>query len=128
MGPIEIFEGPYGLFESVTGPFNINWENRSLEKMLGVSVKKYIAGVHSQTAIEGVSELQAENTIEPNEIEAIEVETYERAYFIMGGGGAGDKHDVRTRETTDHSLPYVLSAVLLDGQVMPPQYEMARIL
>ena len=64
MGPIEIFEGPYGLFESVTGPFNINWENRSLEKMLGVSVKKYIAGVHSQTAIEGVSELQAENTIE----------------------------------------------------------------
>lgn len=127
-GPVEIFEGPFGLFESVTGPFEITWEDRSLEKILGVSIKKYIAGVHSQTAIEGVSALQEEHGIEPGEIEAIEVETYERAYFIMGGGGAGDKHDVRTRETADHSLPYVLSVVLLDGQVMPPQYEMSRIL
>jgi 2-methylcitrate dehydratase len=95
--------------------------------MLGVSIKKDIAEVHSQTAIEGVSGLQEDHGIEPGEVEAIEVETYERVNFIMGGG-AGDKHDVRTREPADHSLPYVLSVVLLDGQVMPPQYEMARIL
>ncbi len=34
---------------------------------------------------------------------------------------------VRTKEEADHSLPYIISAALLDGQVMPPQYYPERI-
>ncbi|HBK81491.1 MAG TPA: 2-methylcitrate dehydratase [Nitrospinae bacterium] len=127
-GPIQIFEGRRGLFESITGPFEIDWASEDLEKTLGISVKKFNAGVHSQTAIEGVTEMKGEHQIAPDQIESVAVETYERAYFIMGGGGAGDKHDVQNKETADHSLPYVIAAGLIDEQVMPAQYELDRIL
>lgn len=126
-GPVEIFEGPRGLFEAITGPFEIDWESENLEKVLGISIKKYNAGVHSQTGIEGVIELKNEHSISPGEIERVELETYERAFYIMGGGGAGDKHDIRNKETADHSLPYVLAAALIDGEVMPAQFEIERI-
>ena len=46
----------------------------------------------------------------------------------MGGGKGGDKHDVKNKETADHSLPYVLAAALIDNNVMPEQFEEKRIL
>ena len=61
------------------------------------------------------------------EIEQIDVETFDVAYNIIGGGDEGDKTLVRTKEEADHSLPYVISVALLDGQVMPEQYTAERI-
>ena len=34
---------------------------------------------------------------------------------------------VSTKEEADHSLPYLISVALLDGQVMPEQYTAERI-
>jgi 2-methylcitrate dehydratase len=127
-GPLEIFEGPHGLFESITGPFEIDWANESLEKVLKINVKRYNAAVHSQSAIEGIIELREACVFTPDQIDRVDLETYERAYFAMGGGKAGGKHEVRNKETADHSLPYVLAVALLDGEVMPAQYELERIL
>ena len=127
-GPPEIFEGPLGLFESITGPFDINLEDTSLNKVLGISLKKFNAGIHSQTAIEGVIELKNENNLNPKDISEVEIGIYQRAYFIMGGGKGGDKHDVKNKETADHSLPYVLAAALIDNNVMPEQFAEKRIL
>tara|TARA_A100001037_G_scaffold251361_1_gene234821 strand:- start:15330 stop:16697 length:1368 start_codon:yes stop_codon:yes gene_type:complete len=127
-GPPEIFEGPLGLFDSITGPFDINLADTSIKKVLEISLKKFNAGIHSQTAIEGVIELKEENDLIPEEISEVEIEIYQRAYFIMGGGKGGDKHDVQNKETADHSLPYVLAAALIDNNVMPEQFEEKRIL
>ena len=127
-GPPEIFEGPLGLFDSITGPFDLNLEDTSLKKILEISLKKFNAGIHSQTAIEGVIELKEENGLVPEDISEVEVQIYQRAYFIMGGGKGGDKHDVKNKETADHSLPYVLAAALIDNNVMPEQFEEKRIL
>jgi len=44
------------------------------------------------------------------------------------GGEEGDKTTVFTKEQADHSLPYVVAVAILDGQVMPEQYEQKRIL
>jgi len=57
----------------------------------------------------------------------IDVETFDVAYKIIGGGEEGDKTLVRTKEEADHSLPYMLAVALLDGQVMPQQYQLERI-
>src|SRR5256884_9674889 len=61
------------------------------------------------------------------EIEQIDLETFDVAYNIIGGGDEGDKTLVATKEQADHSLPYLISVALLDGQVMPEQYTTERI-
>jgi 2-methylcitrate dehydratase len=49
------------------------------------------------------------------------------AHLIIGGCAEGDKTIVRTKEEADHSLPYLVAAAALDGEVMPLQYEPERI-
>ena len=61
------------------------------------------------------------------DIERVDVEIFEVAYNIIGGGEEGDKTVVSTKEQADHSLPYMLAVAILDGQVMPEQYEPERI-
>ena len=57
----------------------------------------------------------------------VELETFEVAYNITGGGEYGPKHDVSTKEHADHSLPYVLAVAILDGDVQPEQFSPERI-
>src|SRR5260221_14720671 len=38
------------------------------------------------------------------------------------------KYDPRSKETADHSLPYVIAAALVDRQVTPAQFEMNKIM
>jgi 2-methylcitrate dehydratase len=127
-GPLSLFEGQSGVFDSVTGEFELDWTDTKLEKMRQVSVKRYTAGLHSQPAVEGALDLRAKHNIDPAQIERIDVGLYERAFFIMGSGKAGARKHIRDKETADHSLPYVVSAALLDGQLMPEQYKVERIL
>ncbi len=62
-----------------------------------------------------------------SDIRRIEIEIFDVAYNIIGGGEEGEKITVRTKEEADHSLPYIISAAILDGQVMPSQYLPERI-
>jgi len=57
----------------------------------------------------------------------VEIETFDVAYHIIGGGEEGNKHIVTTKEEADHSLPYMVAVALLDEQVMPEQYTPERI-
>ena len=127
-GPLELFEGQSGVFGSVTGKFELDWADTKLDKMRQVSVKRYTAGLHSQPAVEGALDLRKKYNIDPSTIERIDIGLYERAFFIMGSGKGGARDHVRDKETADHSLPYVVSAALLDGQLMPEQYKIERIL
>ncbi len=38
------------------------------------------------------------------------------------------KYDPHTKETADHSLPYVIAAALVERQVTPAQFEMKKIM
>lgn len=127
-GPLTVFEGPRGAMDAITGPIEIDWERENLEKIPEISIKKYNSGLHAQTAIEGALEMESKFCFSPEEVERFDIETYEYAHYIMGGGKGGDRHVVPNKETADHSLPYVVAVALLDGQVMPAQYEMERIL
>jgi len=126
-GPLEVFEGNKGFMEAISGPFKIDWASEDLERVTRTIVKKYNAEIHSQSAVEGVLELQAEQGFAASLIERIEVDIFDVAYNIIGGGQEGDKTHVATKEEADHSLPYIVAVALLDGQVMPEQYRPERI-
>jgi 2-methylcitrate dehydratase len=57
----------------------------------------------------------------------VRLRTFRVAHQIIGGGEEGDKRTVRSKEEADHSLPYMLAAMLLDGEVQPDQYLPERI-
>jgi hypothetical protein len=60
-------------------------------------------------------------------VERVELDTFQVAYDIIGGGEEGSKYEIATKEEADHSLPYLLAVALLDGQVLPEQYRPERI-
>ncbi len=125
-GPPEVFEGNKGFMEAIAGPFEIDWAGDNLERVTLTIVKKYNAEIHSQSAIEGILDLKARHSFSADEILDVEVDTFDVAFNIIGGGEEGDKTIVRTKEEAD-SLQYMLAAAILDGKVTPEQYSIERI-
>jgi 2-methylcitrate dehydratase len=126
-GPLEVIEGDKGLMDAITGCFHVSWSGEDLGCVGRTTVKKYNAEIHSQTAIEAVLTLLHRDQFSGADIKRVDVEIFDVAYNIIGGGEEGDKRIVSTKEQADHSLPYILAAAILDGQVMPDQYDPERI-
>lgn len=128
-GPLEVFEGDKGFMDAIAGVFDIDWLREDLERVKRTILKRYNAEIHSQAAIQGVLDLKDRHRFSAAEIERVDIETFDVAFNIIGGGEEGDKRDsIATKEQADHSLPYVIAVAILDGDVMPPQYEESRIL
>ena len=126
-GPPEVFEGKKGFMEAIAGRFDVGWEHEDLERVRRTILKKFNAEIHSQSTIEAVLALRASARFAPHSIETVEIEIFDVAYTIIGGGEEGDKLTVATKEQADHSLPYLIAVALLDGMVMPEQYASDRI-
>jgi 2-methylcitrate dehydratase len=118
-GPAEVFEGNKRLEESVSGPYTIDWRTEDLERVTRTIVKKYNAEIHAQTAVEGALELEQRYAFDGEAIARIEVDVFDVAHRIIGGGEEGDKIIVRTKEEADHSLQYMLAVALCDRQLLP---------
>ena len=126
-GPPEVFEGNKGFMHSIAGTFEIDWANEDLERVTHTIIKKYNAEIHSQATLEGALELKRAHDIDPQSIDTIEIDTFDVAFHIIGGGEEGDKTMVRRKEEADHSLHYMTAVALLDDQVLPAQYAQDRI-
>lgn len=126
-GPQEVFEGDKG-FKALTGPFEIDWSQEDLERVNRTIVKKYNAEIHSQSSIEGALELQTKHGFKGTDVASVDIDIFDVAYHIIGGGEEGDKTIVRSKEEADHSLQYMIAVALLDGNVLPDQYRQDRIL
>jgi 2-methylcitrate dehydratase len=114
--------------DAIAGPFQIDWSEEDLERVTRTVTKRYNAEVHSQSVIEAVLELREQAPIDPADIDRVEVAVFDVAYHIIGGGEEGEKMSVLTKEDADHSIPYLVAVALLDGQVLPAQFESERIL
>jgi 2-methylcitrate dehydratase len=73
--------------------------------------KYFLSEFHAQGPAFCALELRPQ--IKLDEIERIEIFTYHFAWFEIGSGA--EKWAPTTRETADHSMPYVVAAVLIDG-------------
>ena len=69
--------------------------------------------------------LELRDEFDRDDLERIRIATY--AVAVRNAAGEPEKWDPRTRETADHSLPYVVAAALTDGAVTPASFDEKRI-
>jgi len=79
----------------------------------------------THTPISAVLDLVKANDLHPDHVEKIQIRSLARAADILSDPS---KYDPHTRETADHSLPYVIAAALVDRQVTPVQFTMGKIM
>jgi 2-methylcitrate dehydratase len=126
-GPIELFNGNKGFSEVFGMELDYNWKDDRFELIARCILKSYNAEVHTQSLIEAALELKKLHHLDAAKIRKITAETFLTVYHIVGGGAYGDRMNVHSKEQADHSLPYVLSAALLDGELSPAQLLPSRI-
>jgi 2-methylcitrate dehydratase len=124
-GPTAAFEGRHGVWEKVTGPFQLG---RLGGDGVGFGVERtnlkfFPAEYHSQAPLWIALDLRRQVRCE--DIEAIDVQTYYTAWSEIGS--EPEKWDPQTRETADHSLPYLLGVALMDGGIGSDSFSAARM-
>jgi 2-methylcitrate dehydratase len=122
-GPAPIFEGRKGFFQLVASPAEVNVEafgGRNVRfRIHDCGVKAYPAVVYSQTAIVAGLEL-AKAIGNPDRIATLEIGTTARGYEQAGRDP--EKWTPQTRDTADHSLPYLTTRALFDGDISNASY------
>jgi 2-methylcitrate dehydratase len=117
-GPSPIFEGEMGFFKQVSGPFELDtagFGGRGNRFKLGETYIKYFpAEYHAQSAIWAA--LQARRKVRSvDEISSVEVETHEAGYTILSKDK--EKWAPSTKESADHSMPYMVGMALMQGKI-----------
>ncbi len=127
-GPEHIVEGKEGL-SHVFGP---EWKLNRLTDGLGESwritqcgMKAFPTEALTHTPISAVLDLVKSNDLQPEQVEKIQIRSLARAADILSDPS---KYDPHTKETADHSLPYVIAAALVERQVTPVQFTMEKIM
>ena len=122
-GPSEAFEGKYGLWDAV-GKFD--WQFNVADDAHWVSkthLKCFPLVYHAQPV--AWAGLDARPRLRIEDIRQIQIETYRTAVEMNGTDPS--RWAPRTRETADHSLPYILAIALLDGTVSAQSFLEARL-
>jgi len=132
-GPGPIFEGQMG-FEKQLGvslgnvrekfavPFG-KTKHGPAAMILMTSIKYWPAEYHSQSAIEAALTLRNEIG-DLSRITSVVIESHDASVDIIGS--EPEKWKPKTRETADHSLPYITAIALIDGEITDKQFEPAR--
>src|SRR5271163_1223445 len=126
-GPLQVIEGVNGIDNLLHMQIRIDWDKQGYEGVLESTIKKYNAMIHTQSAVHCMVELARQNKLDPTKVISIEAEVFQLCYDFAGGGLYGVDRVIQTKEQADHSLPYLLAVALLDGNVMPAQFEPDRI-
>jgi len=122
-GPAPIFEGEMGFFNQVSGEFPLDVTKFGGEgggfKVDETYIKYWPAEYHAQSAIWAA--LEARRHVEDlADLRSVLVETHEAGYAILGKGE--EKWRPKTKETADHSLPYMVGIALMNGRVDNASY------
>ncbi|HLH86667.1 MAG TPA: MmgE/PrpD family protein, partial [Thermoplasmataceae archaeon] len=113
-GPSPIFSGEMGFFRQVSGEIFPVFKSNSV---LRTMIKNYPVEYHAMSAAEVAVELKGR--IE-GDIESIEIETFRVAHQIIIKDP--EKWRPKTRETADHSMPYIIAYALRYGAPNPDSY------
>ncbi len=127
-GPEHVVDGKEGLAHC----FGPEWKLGVLTEGLGDSwritqcgMKAFPTEALTHTPISAVLDLVREHDLEPEQVEKIRIRSLARAADILSDPS---KYDPRSKETADHSLPYVIAAALVDRQVTPLQFTPEKIM
>ncbi len=127
-GPEHVIDGKEGLVHCM-GP---EWKLELLEEGLGETwritqcgMKAFPTEALTHAPISCVLDLIKQNDLTPERIEEVHIRSLARAADILADAS---KYDPRSKETADHSLPYVIAAAIADRQVTPLQFTDEKIM
>jgi 2-methylcitrate dehydratase len=127
-GPEHVFDGKEGL----THCFGPGWKLNILTDGLGESwritecgMKAFPTEALTHTPISAVLALLRDNDLMPGDVAKVHIRTTTRGADILSDPS---KYDPHTKETADHSLPYVIAAAIAERQVTPGQFTMEKIM
>ena len=127
-GPEHVIDGKEGLVHCY-GP---EWKLEVLVDGLGESwriercgMKAFPTEALTHAPISAVLDIVTENDLAPEAVERVHIRSLARAADILADPS---KYDPRSKETADHSLPYVIAAAVADRQVTPAQFEQDKIM
>jgi 2-methylcitrate dehydratase len=126
-GPLHVIEGTNGIDNLLHMQVRIDWDKEGYEGVLESTIKKYNAMIHTQSAVHCMVELVRQRKVDASKVVSIEADVTRMTYDFSGGGLYGMDKVVTTKEQADHNLPYLLAVAMLDGDVMPAQFEPDRI-
>jgi 2-methylcitrate dehydratase len=122
-GPAPIFEGRLGFFRQVSGPADVDVEafgRRGVPfRIHQCGMKPYAAVVYAQTAIVAAIAV-AKQVGDLEHIAAIEIATTRRG--LQQTGSDPEKWTPATRDTADHSLPYITTRAMFEGDIDNDSY------
>jgi 2-methylcitrate dehydratase len=123
-GPAPIFEGTMAFEKLVSQAPLGGVALRPGDFMITrTSIKAWPAEYHSQSAI--TAALRLRSSIENiDQIESVVVQSHDAAVDIIGS--EPEKWRPQSRETADHSLPYIVAVALADGEITDRQFSSAR--
>ena len=127
-GPEHVVDGKEGL----THCFGPSWKLNLLTDGLGESwrikqcgMKAFPTEALTHTPISAVLDIVKSNDLKPEQVEKVQIRSLARAADILSDPS---KYDPQSKETADHSLPYVIAAALAERQVTPVQFELKKIM
>ena len=127
-GPEHVIDGKEGL----THCFGPAWKLNLLTDGLGESwritqcgMKAFPTEALTHTPISAVLDIVKSNDLKPEQVEKVQIRSLARAADILSDPS---KYDPQSKETADHSLPYVIAAAIAERQVTPVQFEMKKIM
>ncbi|MHB8361175.1 MAG: MmgE/PrpD family protein, partial [Thermoplasmataceae archaeon] len=113
-GPSPIFEGEMGFFKQVSGTFDLSLDNSHVRRTM---IKNFPVEYHAMSAAE--ASLAIRDRIE-GKIESIDVETFTVANTIIIKDP--EKLKPKTRETADHSMPFIIAYTIEKGEPNPNSF------
>lgn len=123
-GPTAPFAGPAGLYD-IVGRFD--WQvvanGEVPHRVTQTHLKCYPVCGHGQSATQAAVEVHPR--VRGEEISEVLVEVYRMGVEMMANDPS--RWAPTTRETADHSLPYVVAVGLLDGEVVPRAFAPERL-
>src|SRR5271169_5411930 len=126
-GPEHVIDGKEGLVHCL-GP---EWKLNVLTDGLGESwritqcgMKAFPSEALTHTPISATLALVKDNDLMPDDVANVYVRTTARGADILSDA---NKYDPHSKETADHSLPFVIAAAIAERQVTPLQFTMEKI-
>ena len=121
-GPEEAFEGKAGFLNSTGIRFEIRpfADSTDTYRIMKARLKAFPSGYFSQSAIEAMLELRTQIP-DLADIKEIRLQTFPAGYEVMGSGEAN--WQPQTRESADHSLPFVMAVALMEGNLQIRHYD-----
>ncbi len=127
-GPEHVIDGKEGIVRCL-GP---DWKLDVLVDGLGDSwriercgMKAFPTEALTHAPISAVLDIVIGNDLKPEQVAKVHIRSLARAADILADP---TKYDPRSKETADHSLPYVIAAAIAERQVTPAQFVQEKIL